>query len=300
MKVQTNPVIVIYAALFVMFSIFNSCVNDDALTKATVETTQVTSIKPYTALCGGTILSDGGSDVTKCGVCWSTTPNPVIENDTTVNAVGTGTFTSQIKALSPSTTYYVRAYAVNKGGVGYGLQVSFTTPIGVTDIDGNVYSAVKIGNQVWMVDNLKTTKYNDGTPIPLVSGSTEWKNCTTAGYCFYNNDVSKKGAYGILYNWYTVNSGKLAPFGWHVPTDVEWTTLNSYLNSGGRGFVGNLSGYRFYDGTFERIGFNGYWWSSTESSSNQAWNRDLISEGGMSRGVNNKQFGFSVLCVQDI
>jgi uncharacterized protein (TIGR02145 family) len=97
----------------------------------------------------------------------------------------------------------------------------------VTDIDGNVYKTVKIGNQVWMVGDLKTTMYNDGTSIP---NGTEWLNLTTPAYCWYNNDISNKGVYGALYNWYAVdaasNGGKnICPTGWHVPTIDEWYTL---------------------------------------------------------------------------
>ena len=102
----------------------------------------------------------------------------------------------------------------------------------VTDIDGNVYHTVKIGTQVWMVENLKTTKYNDGTPIPLVTANSSWAILTTPGYCFYNNDANvNKATYGAMYNWYIVNTGKLCPAGWHVPIDAEWTTLTNYLGS---------------------------------------------------------------------
>jgi hypothetical protein len=88
----------------------------------------------------------------------------------------------------------------------------------VTDIDGNVYQAVKIGNQVWTVENLRTTRYNDGTAIPYVTDNSAWANLTTPGYCYYFNDsTANADKYGVLYNWYTVNTGKLSPAGWHVP-----------------------------------------------------------------------------------
>jgi uncharacterized protein (TIGR02145 family) len=104
----------------------------------------------------------------------------------------------------------------------------------VTDIDGNVYHTVTIGTQTWMVENLKTTKYNNGQPIPLVTDNTAWFFLSTHGYCWYNNDApTYKNKYGALYNWYTVNTGKLAPTGWHVPTDAEWTTMENYLIANG-------------------------------------------------------------------
>ena len=110
----------------------------------------------------------------------------------------------------------------------------------VKDADGNVYTTVKIGNQVWTVENLRTTKYNDGSAIPLVTDSAAWVNLTTPGYCYYNNttnaDSIKK--YGALYNWYAVDTKKLAPAGWHVPTDAEWDTLQNYLIANGYNWDG--------------------------------------------------------------
>lgn len=112
----------------------------------------------------------------------------------------------------------------------------------VTDIDGNTYTTVKIGTQVWMAENLKTTKYNDGTPIPYSIKMSDWAALSTPGYCFYDNDAANKYVYGALYNWYSVNTGKLAPSGWHVPTDDEWTTLENYLIANGYNYDGTTTG----------------------------------------------------------
>ncbi len=113
----------------------------------------------------------------------------------------------------------------------------------ITDIDGNVYQTVRIGNQVWTVENLRTTKYNDGSAIPLVTDGTEWAALTTPGYCYYNNttdaDFIKK--YGALYNWYAVNTKKLSLKGWHVPTDAEWTILENYLIANGYNWDGTTT-----------------------------------------------------------
>ena len=104
------------------------------------------------------------------------------------------------------------------------------TPTTVTDIDGNVYNTIKIGTQVWMVENLRTTKFNDGNAIPNVTDNTAWSSLTTSAYCWYNNDATtNKSTYGALYNWYAVNSGKLCPAGWHVATDADWQKLEIYL-----------------------------------------------------------------------
>jgi uncharacterized protein (TIGR02145 family) len=115
----------------------------------------------------------------------------------------------------------------------------------VKDKDGNVYDMVTIGTQTWMAENLKTTQYNDGTAIPLVTDNTAWYNLSTPAYCWYNNDATNKNMYGALYNWYTVSTGKLAPKGWHVPTDAEWTTLENYLIANGYNYDGSTSGDKY-------------------------------------------------------
>ena len=113
----------------------------------------------------------------------------------------------------------------------------------VTDIDGNVYKTVKIGDQVWMAENLKTTKYKDGAAITLVTDNTAWSILTTPGYCWYKNDsTTYANPYGAIYNYYTVNTGNLCPTGWHVPTDTEWTTMENYLIGNGYNYDGTTSG----------------------------------------------------------
>jgi uncharacterized protein (TIGR02145 family) len=116
----------------------------------------------------------------------------------------------------------------------------------VTDIDGNVYQAVKIGSQVWTVENLRTTKFNDGTPIPYIKDSTAWLNFTTSSYCYFNNMVNADSIrkFGALYNWYAVATKNLAPAGWHVPTDAEWDTLENYLVAGGYNWDGTKDSNR--------------------------------------------------------
>jgi uncharacterized protein (TIGR02145 family) len=106
----------------------------------------------------------------------------------------------------------------------------------VKDFDGYVYKTVRISNQTWMAENLKTARYNDGTPISLVADNPSWSNSVSACYCWYNNDIQNKDSYGALYNWQAVNTDKLCPTGWHVPTDAEWTTLSAAL--GGEDIAG--------------------------------------------------------------
>ncbi|MBN2214509.1 MAG: fibrobacter succinogenes major paralogous domain-containing protein [Bacteroidales bacterium] len=112
----------------------------------------------------------------------------------------------------------------------------------ITDIDGNAYATITIGDQTWMQKNLKTTKYNDNTAIPLVTDVYEWHDLTTPGYCWYKNNEARYGTtYGALYNWYTVETGNLCPTDWHVPTDEEWTTMENYLIANGYNWDGSTS-----------------------------------------------------------
>jgi uncharacterized protein (TIGR02145 family) len=201
--------------------------SDEDSTVPVLTTTVVSSIASTTAVCGGTISSDGGADITARGVCWGTSQNPTTANSITTDGSGTGSFTSNLTGLTSGTTYYVRAYATNSAGTGYGNSLSFSTIITVTDLSGNVYHGVKIGTQVWMVENLQTTKLNDGTNIPEITVDADWTNLTSSGYCWYDNNSST--SYGALYNWYAVNTGKLAPSGWHVASDADWKTLEAHL-----------------------------------------------------------------------
>jgi uncharacterized protein (TIGR02145 family) len=177
-----------------------------------------------------------------------------------------------------------------------------------------------------MAENLKTTKYNDGTAIPNVTDGTAWHALSTPAYCWYNNDAAtNKATYGALYNWYTVNTGKLCPTGWHVPTDAEWTTLTDYLGginvAGGKlkeigtthwsspntgatnetGFTALPGGSRVGYGYFGGIGSFGDWWSSSESSTYDAWYRNVDNgSSDVDRGDGNKFNGCSVRCVRDL
>lgn len=113
----------------------------------------------------------------------------------------------------------------------------------VTDFDGNVYSTIRIGNQIWTVENLRVTHYNDGTPIPQIADNTAWSKTKFGSYCYYNNDsITNADKYGALYNWHAIYQGKLAPADWHVPTDAEWDTLESYLICNGYNWDGTTSG----------------------------------------------------------
>jgi uncharacterized protein (TIGR02145 family) len=244
----------------------------------------------------------------------------------TNNGTGTGSFTSSITGLSPGTVYYVRAYATNSAGTAYGNQQTLTTATSSNpvDVDGNVYTTVTIGTQVWMKENLKVSKYRNGDPIPTNLTDAAWGATTTGAYSIYNNDAANNTTYGKLYNWYAVaDSRNLCPVGWHVPTDSEWTTLENYLGgtsvAGGKlkststlwnapntsatnesGFSGLPGGTRDRFGTYYFIGSNGAWWSSTEYSATYAWGRNLnYGNGNSGRDYYDGQGGFSVRCLRD-
>lgn len=312
---------------------------DGAITLLTIT---VTSITGTTAISGGYITSDGGAAVTDRGVVWSTSQNPTTTTNQgiTSNGTGTGSFSSNLTGLSQATTYYVRAYATNSYETHYGNQISFTTntPDGpggtITDIDGNVYNTIWINGRQWTKENLKTTKFNDGTNIPLVTNNNDWSWLDTPAYCWYDNNQSTFGnLYGALYNWGAVDSDKLCPTNWHVPTDSEWYAMENYVDptidnpntTGWRGTDGGIklrttSGWydggngsddfgfsalpggfrRDNDGDFESMGNYGCWWSSTADYGTEFWCRAISFDyEGVDRNFYFYRQGFSVRCVKD-
>ena len=206
----------------------------------------------------------------------------------------------------------------------------------VTDIDGNVYRTVIIGNYEWMAENLKTTTYSTGIKIPNITDSITWKGLTNGAYCWYSNDEKNAKTYGALYNWHAVNTGILCPGGWRVPSDEEWKFLEGYVDtqcgvgdpiwdkSGGRGkdagqrlkkctgwssngngsddfgFSALPGGERCSNGRFFVAGRSGFWWTSTEYGEYDAWYRNMIyGLEEMFRNTHPKWMGFSIRCVRN-
>ncbi len=291
-----------------------------------LSTTAVLDITKSTAISGGLITDDGGDSVTIRGVCWSTSQDPTIDDNKTIDGSGKGSFTSSLTGLAQGTDYYLRAYASNNMGTGYGSSIMFTTLDDLTDLDGNVYQTIVIGTQEWMAENLKTTKLNDGVDLPNVTDNIAWGGMSSTGaYCYYMNDaIGNAEVYGALYNWFAVGTGKLCPTGWHVPTDEEWDTLIDYLGgetvAGGKmkatgtslwnppnsmadnesGFTAIPGGYRNNVGGFEYTGWIGAWWSATESNAGRAYGRDVAYNDAFVAKPNfYKQNGVSVRCVKD-
>ncbi len=238
----------------------------------------------------------------------------VSDGDTTVNAPGTdGLWVCSLKV-------------VDDDGEEDTAKLALWTGV-VSDADGNIYTTVTIGIQLWTVENLRTTKYNDGKNIPLVADIMEWFNLSTPGYCYYDNstDSTFQKKFGALYNWHVINTGKLAPAGWRVPTKEDWTELGEHL--GGREVAGgkmkeadttnwlspntgatNESGFSALPGGFRRTNGSdthgraaGWWWSSTEAGQLDAYCISLNYNGeslddGSSR---HKHYGHSVRLVMN-
>jgi uncharacterized protein (TIGR02145 family) len=326
------------------------------LKKPECSTLSATIISPMEAILNGKVQANNLSTIvtfeygttTNYGSTVTAVESPVIGNTDTGVSIN-------ITGLSSGGIYHFRVRAENSLGIAYGNDVSFIVTYNsdncgtITDADGNTYNTITIGTQCWMKENLKTTKYNDGTDIPNLSDNTAWAGSTTGAYCDYNNTSSNSTIYGRLYNWYTVdnnvatkvqsNGGKnVCPTGWHVPDDTEWTTLTDYLTNNGYGYEGsgsdigksiastsgwsasgtpgwigndqasnNISGfsalpggYRELIGTFNVVGSDGCWWSSTEYTTPVAWRRVVTyANTDVYRDQSFKQLGSSVRCMRD-
>ena len=204
----------------------------------------------------------------------------------------------------------------------------------IKDIDGNIYSTALIGDNWWMTENLKSTRFNDGSNIPCIKDQSIWLILDSSAYCYYQNNVNYADTLGFLYNWYAVNSEKLCPTGWRVPADNDWVQIEGTADTkynandsiwnrlGLRGFdagqrLKSVKGWRkgvtgtddlnfsalpggerlsrFYAG-----GSSGFWWTSTEASASSAYYRSLIySFELVARDTHPKRMGFSVRCIKN-
>jgi uncharacterized protein (TIGR02145 family) len=338
--------------IIVLQFLFTSCILKDV---PTVRTSSITEIEALQAKSGGDIKRDGNSTITEAGVCWSIQKRPSIYDSIFVVDLSggqiLGDFYAEVTELQPNTKYFVKAFATNDEGTGYGNEVSFTTSEmeiasinfnpavtygNITDLDGNVYKTINIGTQVWMAENLKTTKYCDGSLIPNITNTNQWKNLRTGAYCDYVNYSKFSDVYGHLYNWYSVNTGKLCPTGWHVPSDSEWDLLIDYLGGEGiaavklteygkihwdsfgtaatnesgftalpggiRNMLSSFGGYAGY--TFEELNWLCYLWTSTPDLEIPGFYPTskvciLYGDYGVMLNTTNRDSGCSVRCLRD-
>ena len=308
--------------------------NTEAPGLAKVTTVQITGLTSVAVVIGGNVTSDGGMAVTERGVCWGIAPNPTADDNKTTDGNGNGEFSSNISGLSNGTVYYVRSYASNIFGIAYGNEITFITP--VTDVEGNVYKTVKIGNQVWMAENLRAVRYRNNTAIRHVTDSITWMTLTGHGYAWYRNNAANKEKHGALYNWFTVATGNLCPQGWHVPTNEEFHALEKqigipadsvgfwgwrgngsatklkdsvgWLTGAGNnssGFSATGSGYRAWsDSQFRGLNEIAYYWTATDDAINNkpdvAWYRRIDgARNFVYKATTGKEGGKSIRCVKN-
>jgi uncharacterized protein (TIGR02145 family) len=309
-----------------------------------VSTTPITSYTETSAIIGGKIPDDGGAGITEYGIYLGTTRNTELSGTKLYIGSGTGSFSKSITGLNPLTDYFVRAYATNSVGTAYGVVVSFDLSSGsetVTDIDGNIYNTVWIGSQLWMAENLKTSRYADGTTIPFVNTSDDWAalNETSKAYCWYDDNIINKEIYGALYTWGAAMNGSagsnkvpsgvrgVCPTGWHLPSDAEWSILETFLGgwtiagnkiketgishwafpnpgatdeSGFTGLPGGFRGYATnYNGKCSGITVRGEWWSSYELSGTPKQRTLTVGSSYIFPFGNSRNWGLSVRCVRD-
>jgi uncharacterized protein (TIGR02145 family) len=308
-----------------------------AVVVPTLTTTAISAVDLTTAASGGDITSNGNGTITTSGICWSATGTPTVADLTkTTDGSLTGSFVSNLTGLTAGTAYHVRAYASNSAGTGYGNEIIFSTQIADADAVPNHYNTVVIGSQVWMAENLKTVRYNTGTPITNITGDGAWaldSVAQTPAYCWYNDDISNRDAHGALYNFWAVNSGDLCPTGWHVPSDADFKVLESFLGVSGAtidnygwrgtnqgaqlksttgwdtpngtntsGFNAVPGGYRYYKtGTSNNLTTIAFYWTTTyDAPPTRAWDRQLLdSRNDVFRGVIPLGAGKSVRCLKD-
>jgi len=291
---------------------------------STTSTVSVTA-RPQGSLTGSAISKIGTGQLTYTssngGGPFTIVYQPAEGSNVTVTNVTSGS-TISVTTGTPSVTTTYTLVSVTDQTTTVSRTSGFTGETATITVDQN---SVTIGRQIWTDKNLDVTTYRNGDVIAQITNTTDWANATAGAWCYYNNDPANGAIYGKLYNWYAVNDARgLAPQGWHIPTDAEWTTLSTFLGgdavAGGKmkttgttrwttpntsatnesGFAGLPGGVRSHDGTFSFVGSNGYWWSATETSSAAAWYRYLAYfSGNLGRIYGSKPSGFSVRCLRD-
>ncbi|HAN78727.1 MAG TPA: hypothetical protein DCQ31_13685, partial [Bacteroidales bacterium] len=317
-------------------------------TVAAINTPEVVTITDSvftsnTAHVGGKIISDGGISVTEYGFYWGSQNNPEISGTKVTLGSEGNSFLKVINGLAFETYYFAKAYATNKAGTGFGPMVRFKTgtPASseVKDYEGNSYKAVLIGTQNWMAENLKATKYFDGSSLTFANNKEQWValSVNDKAYCWYNDNAANKNTYGALYTWAGATNGiqltaeneeiqGVCPIGWHLPSKKEWEVLVNYLGGesvAGKklkeagyshwlvglagdnesGFTALPGGVRSYaNGMFSDIGYLGCWWTATgsEGYTDKALQMVMLSSGYFIHASETpKKNGVSVRCLRN-
>jgi uncharacterized protein (TIGR02145 family) len=314
----------VFLAVLIMLS--NSCSKDD--TSSSSKTDPVITWANPADISYGTLLSSVQLNATSnvsgsfiytpaAGTKLSEGANQVLQ------VVFTPTDATNYNSITKTVKINV-THVATIGAIIFNPNLSYGT---VTDIDGNVYKTITIDTKTWMAQNLRTTRFRNGDSIPQVKDNTEWSNLTTGAYCNYNNTVNSDiiAVYGRLYNGYVISDSRnIAPAGWHVARDDEWTALTDHAGgedvAGGKlketgtthwldpnygstnesGFTALPAGYRTFYGESEDAGFSGSWWSSTVFNTSDVWMQGMFYSSGITyRDHYAKVNGFSVRCVKD-
>lgn len=307
-----------------------------------VRTNDIVSIGHISANVYGSLVPAQLASISAYGICYGLSANPSVSGQTvqSTNANSeTGNFSCLLTSLSSNTTYHVRAYATINGETKYGDDLTFNTLSqlytngnGVTDVNGTSYPSIIINGKQWMKTNLSVTKYKNGDVIPEVTDLTQWDNLTTGAWCYYANDTANGTIYGKLYNWYAVNDPRgLAPAGWHIATDTEWTSLTNFLGGGSiagsklklqgepwptnsavstnqSGFSALPAGYGYltyppegqttYE-SFLDITNVTYWWTATATNTPTSWTWNVNLNNQLTRSNVHKKAALSVRCIKN-
>jgi len=324
-KIKTGTLIM--ALLLIISAMRAQDHQEKVVTVPEIKTFEASAITHYSVLSGGKLLSDGGGTISVIGICWSRTdPDP----DLTDHKLTTkqSTFQRYLQCLEPGTEYFARAFASNEAGTAYGNTIHFTTLSeqdgSVSDIEGNIYRTVKIGDRIWLAENLRTVHFNNGAAIPTtVDEIFEEENPVYQWPA--NGEEDLTGLYGRLYTWHVVSDNrKLCPCGWHVPGNEEWMELIDFLGgqeeAGGRlkdagtrnwmrpnagadnesSFSALPSGIRDYTSSYAWFGKSATFWTSTENDEDDALSYTLDHlNSEATENVYSKKAGYAVRCIKD-
>jgi uncharacterized protein (TIGR02145 family) len=307
-------------------------INATFIVYPTILTSPASIITSNSAMLNGEILNDAGNEIVAKGFYYGLDPNEVLNWDVIYSDSPSNIFSAEATSLNYDTIYYFQAFVITGDSIYLGDTLEFITtslcPSTIVDIDGNEYQIVQIDDQCWTKENLRTSKFADGSFITNILDHEEWYTATTPGWCNYGNILANDSVYGKLYNWFTVADPRnLCPFGWHVPTNDEWNSLSAFLggwsSAGGKmkanyswnnpnigatnesGFTalggGNRKTYTNSNGdTFDFIGFYGSWWSSTEAQPTVSFYRNIVNtDDNLLPTSGDQKNGLSVRCIKD-